>query len=170
MHHRLARAWSPVGHLNGVMNGDELRAAYNACLPLLTTYHTELAQNEALCAAYQRVVDREGARLQPAQRKLLQNALRDFRLAGVSLPAERKQRFREVMERLATAQSKFDENVLDATNAYSKHVESESELAGLPPATVQRAREAAAADHRAGWLLALDAPNYQAVLTHADNE
>jgi oligopeptidase A len=170
MHHRLARAWSPVGHLNGVMNGDELRAAYNACLPLLTTYHTELAQNEALCAAYQRVLDREGERLQPPQRKLLENALRDFRLAGVSLPADRKQRYREVMERLATVQSKFDENVLDATNAWSKHVESADELAGLPPATVQRAADAAAAESRTGWLLALDAPNYQAVLTHADSE
>jgi oligopeptidase A len=169
MHHRLARAWSPVGHLNGVMNGDELRAAYNR-LPLLTTYHTELAQNEALRAAYQQVVDQEGARLQAPQRKLLENALRDFRLAGVSLPADRKQRFREVMERLATVQAKFDENVLDATNAYSKHVEAEGDLSGLPPATVQRAREAAAAEDRAGWLLALDAPNYQAVLTHADSE
>src|SRR5262245_50886341 len=67
MHHRLARAWSPVGHLNGVMNGDELRAAYNACLPLLTTYHTELAQNETLCAAYRHVLDHDGARLQAPQ-------------------------------------------------------------------------------------------------------
>lgn len=71
MHHRLARAWSPVGHLNGVMNSDALRAAYNACLPLLTAYHTEIAQNEQLCAAYQRVMDREGDRLDPAQHKLV---------------------------------------------------------------------------------------------------
>jgi len=145
MHHRLARAWSPVGHLNGVMNGDELRAAYNACLPLLTAYHTELAQNEQLCAAYQRVMDQEGARLEPAQRKLLDNALRDFRLAGVSLPADHKQRFGEVMERLATAQAKFDENVLDATNAWSRLTADEAELAGLPGTTVQRARQAAEA-------------------------
>ena len=65
MHHRLAKAWSPVGHLNGVMNGDELRAAYNACLPLLTAYHTELGQNAELCAAYQGVADREGAAPRP---------------------------------------------------------------------------------------------------------
>ena len=97
MHHRLARAWSPVGHLNGVMNSDELRSAYNACLPLLTAYHTELGQNAELCAAYQRVADREGAALGPEQRKVVENALRDFRLAGVSLPPERKQRFGEVM-------------------------------------------------------------------------
>jgi oligopeptidase A len=170
MHHRLARAWSPVGHLNGVMNGDELRAAYNACLPLLTAYHTELAQNERLCAAYQRVMDEEGERLAPAQRKLLENALRDFRLAGVSLPADRKQRFGAVMEQLATAQSKFDENVLDATNAWSKHVGDAGELQGLPETTVARARQAAEAAGQDGWLLALDAPNYQAVMTHAVSE
>ncbi len=170
MHHRLARAWSPVGHLNGVMNGDDLRVAYNACLPLLTAYHTELGQNAELCAAYQRVLDRDGASLDAAQRKLLENALRDFRLAGVSLPADRKQRFGEVMERLATVQAKFDENVLDATNAWSRHVADEAELAGLPANTVQRARQTAEAASQSGWLLSLDAPNYQAVLTHAQSE
>ena len=78
MQHRLARAWSPVGHLNGVLNSDALRAAYNACLPLLTAYHTELAQNERLYAAYQRVADTEYASLPPAGRKLLDNALARF--------------------------------------------------------------------------------------------
>jgi oligopeptidase A len=169
MHHRLARAWSPVGHLNGVVNGDEIRTAYNACLPLLTAYHTELAQNERLCAAYQQVLDREGASLGAAQRKLVENALRDFRLAGVSLPDDRKLRFRELMERLATAQSKFDENVLDATNAWSRHVAAEDELAGLPSVARERARQAADAAGQPGWLLALDAPTYQAVMTHAEN-
>ncbi|HEX9772495.1 MAG TPA: M3 family metallopeptidase, partial [Steroidobacteraceae bacterium] len=170
MHHRLARAWSPVGHLNGVMNGEELRAAFNACLPLLTSYHTELAQNAELCAAYQRVLDEDGARLTPEQRKLLENALRDFRLAGVALPADRKQRYRDVMERLASAQAKFDENVLDATNAWSRVVGEERELAGLPAMIVERARAAAVAAGLPGWLLPLDAPNYQAVLTHSENE
>jgi oligopeptidase A len=170
MHHRLARIWSPVGHLNSVMNSDALRVAYNACLPLLTAYHTELAQNERLCAAYQKVVDREGARLSPAQRTLLEHALRDFRLAGVSLPEAAKQRFAQVMERLAVVQSKFDDNVLDATHAWSKHLASAGDLSGLPETTVQRAREAAEATSRAGWLLVLDAPNYQAVMTHAENE
>jgi oligopeptidase A len=170
MHHRLARAWSPVGHLNGVMNSDELRAAYNACLPLLTAYHTEVGQNAGLCAAYQRVQDREGPALGPEQRKVVENALRDFRLAGVSLPEERKQRFGAVMERLATTQAQFDENVLDASNAWSRHVADERELEGLPVTTVQRARNAAAAAGRDGWLLPLDAPTYQSVLTHAVSE
>ena len=170
MHHVLARAWSPIGHLNSVLNGEELRTAYNACLPLLTSYHTELAQNAALCAAYQRILDREGPQLAPEQRKLLENALRDFRLAGVSLPEDRKQRFRRVMERLASVQAKFDENVLDATNAWSRVVGDERELSGLPAMILERARAAAQAAGLPGWLLPLDAPNYQAVLTHCDDE
>jgi oligopeptidase A len=170
MHHRLSRAWSPIGHLNGVMNSDDLRAAYNACLPLLTTYHTELGQNARLCAAYQRVFDNEGSQLQPAQRKLLENALRDFRLAGVALPEDRKDRFRAVMERLAIAQSKFDENVLDATHAWSRYVTDPVELDGLPAAVIERAQAAAQAADKAGWSFSLDAPNYQAVLTHAASD
>src|SRR5689334_11104037 len=85
MHHRLARTWSPIGHMNGVVNSDELRAAYNACLPLLTAWHTELAQNADLYRAYEAVLKTEGPNLSAAQRKLLENALRDFRLAGVAL-------------------------------------------------------------------------------------
>ncbi len=168
MQHRLARTWSPVGHLNGVANGDELRAAYNTCLALLTAYHTEIAQNAALCAAYQRIKDTDCTGLQPAQRKLVDNALRDFRLAGVALAPEHKQRFRELMERLSTAQSKFDENVLDATNAWTRVVEDSTELAGLPTAVIARARAEAEKSGRSGWVFTLDAPNYQAVLTHAE--
>src|SRR5687768_16771143 len=108
MQHRLSRTWSPVGHMNGVVNSDELRAAYNACLPLLTAWHTDLAQNAALYQAYEFILKNEGAALSPAQRKLLQNALRDFRLAGVALPDERKREFKALMEKLTTLQSKFD--------------------------------------------------------------
>ncbi|HEX6570466.1 MAG TPA: M3 family metallopeptidase [Steroidobacteraceae bacterium] len=169
MQHRLARTWSPVGHLNGVLNTDELRAAYNVCLPLLTAYHTEFAQDERLHDAYRRVAETEYDRLRPDQRRLLDNALRDFRLAGVGLDPERKQRFKALMERLASAQAKFDENVLDATNAWSRAVTVEAELAGLPEAVKARARADAQKEGRDGWLFMLDAPNYQAVLTHAED-
>jgi oligopeptidase A len=170
MHHRLARTWSPVGHMNGVVNSDELRAAYNACLPLLTAWHTELAQNERLYRAYETILANEGARLSAGQRKLLQNALRDFRLAGVALPAEQKSEFKALVEQLATLQSRFDENVLDATNAWSRHVTQESEIAGLPQPIVDRARAAAQTRQLEGWFFTLDAPNYQAVMMHAENE
>jgi oligopeptidase A len=170
MQHRLSRTWSPVGHLNGVLNSDELRAAYNICLPLLTAWHTDLAQNEQLYQAYEQILAKEGDGLNPGQRKLLANALRDFRLAGVALPDEQKQRFKQLMEQLATLQSKFDENVLDATNAWSKHITDKDEIRGLPTPILERARAAAQAQQQDGWLFALDAPNYQAVLMHADHE
>ncbi len=170
MQHRLSRTWSPVGHMNGVVNSDELRAAYNACLPLLTAWHTDLGQNEQLYRAYETVLRNEGSKLSAGQRKLLDNALRDFRLAGVALPEQDKQRFKALMEQLSMLQSKFDENVLDATNAWSRHVTDQSELAGLPTPIVERAREAARGRELDGWLFLLDAPNYQAVLMHAENE
>ena len=170
MQHRLSRTWSPVSHLNGVMNNDELRAAYNACLPLLTAWNTDLAQNERLYAAYDTVLKNEGAGLSSAQRKLLENALRDFRLAGVALPSDKKERFKAVMEQLVTLQARFDENVLDATNAWSRHVTEETELAGLPAPIVARAKAAADDKQQAGWLFSLDAPNYQAVMMHAEHE
>ena len=153
MHHRLARTWSPVGHMNGVVNSDELRAAYNACLPLLTAWHTELAQNERLYRAYETILATEGDRLTAGQRKLLQNALRDFRLAGVALPAEQKAEFKALVEQLATLQSKFDENVLDATNAWSRHVTQR-----------KRDRRAAAADRRARTRRRAGAPDRRLVL------
>ncbi len=170
MQHRLARTWSPVGHLNGVMNNDELRAAYNACLPLLTAWHTELGQNERLYAAYEAVLKNEGTTLSAAQRKLIENALRDFRLAGVALPSEKKARFKAVMEQLTSLHAKFDENVLDATNAWSRLISEEGELAGLPAPIVARAKSAAEEKQKAGWLFSLDAPNYLAVMTHAEHE
>jgi oligopeptidase A len=170
MQHRLARTWSPVGHLNGVLNSDELRTAYNACLPLLTAWHTDLAQNEKLYRAYEHILQHEGAALDAAQRKLLENALRDFRLAGVALPPAQKQRFKALMEQLATLSSKFDENVLDSTNAWSKHVTSEAELRGVPTPIIERARAAAQAKDLEGWLFTLDPPNYQAILMHAEHE
>jgi oligopeptidase A len=170
MHHRLARTWSPVGHMNGVVNSDELRAAYNACLPLLTAWHTELAQNERLYRAYEAILANEGQRLTSGQRKLLQNALRDFRLAGVALPAEQKAEFKALVEQLATLQSRFDENVLDATNAWSRLLTQQSEIEGLPQPIVDRARAAAQSRQAEGWFFTLDAPNYQAVMMHAENE
>ena len=168
--HRISRTWSPVGHLNGVMNSDELRVAYNACLPLLSAWHTELGQNERLFKAYEHVRQNEAGSLNAAQLKLLDNALRDFRLSGVALSAEKKVRYKEIMEQLTKVQAKFDENVLDATNAWSRHVSNEIELQGLPAPIIARARAAAEAKERAGWLFTLDAPNYMAVLSHGVNE
>jgi oligopeptidase A len=169
MQHRLSRTWSPVGHLNGVANSDELRAAYNACLPLLTVWHTELGQNEKLYRAYESILANQGATLSAAQRKLLENALRDFRLSGVALDTERKQQFKELMQKLATTQAKFDENVLDSTNTWVRHVADLSELEGLPASVIDRAAASAKGAGETGWRFTLDAPNYQAVMMHSSH-
>ena len=168
--YRLSRVWSPIGHLNAVANSEAMREAYNACVPLLTAYSAELGQNEALYAAYAHVQRTEGASLDPAQRKLLENSLRDFRLAGVDLPPDRKQRYREVMQRLAQLATKFSENVLDAARAFTRHVTDESELAGLPANAVDRAAQSAREAGRSGWLFKLDQPTYMTVMTSAQSE
>ena len=168
--YRLSRVWSPIGHLNGVANSAEMREAYNQCVPLVTEYSTELGQNAALQAAYAHVLKTEGDSLDPQQRKVLENALRDFRLAGVDLPPEKKTRYREVAQRLAQLGTKFAENVLDAGRAYSRHVTNATVLAGLPPNTVDRAAADASESGLSGWLFKLDQPTYVTVMASAENE
>lgn len=169
MQHRLSRIWSPVGHLNSVMNNDELRAAYNACLPLLSAWHTDLGQNEKLFRAYEYIQQHEFTRLDDAQKQVLNHALRDFKLAGVALPVDKKARYKELMEELTTLHSKFEEHVLDSTNAWSLHIEDESRLQGIPTPIIQRAKAAAEEKQLSGWWFTLDAPNYMAVAMHADD-
>ena len=164
--HRLSRTWSPVSHLNGVLNSDELRASYNACLPLLSNYRTDLAQSEPL---YPRVQRHRRQRSRRARRRATPRdraRAEDFRLAGVGLPTERKQRFKAVMQELAQLGAKFEENVLDAMNAWTHHVTDAAELAGINPVIVEQARERAArkgrgrlaARARAAHLRRRDAP------------
>ncbi len=167
--YRLSRVWSPIGHLNAVANSPEMREAYNECIPLLTAYSSELGQNAALQAGYAHVLRNEGGRLEPAQVKLLENALRDFRLAGVDLSPDRKVRFREVVQNLARLGTKFSENVLDAGRAYTRSVTDASDLAGLPANAVDRAAADAKEAGRAGWLFKLDQPTYMTVMASAES-
>jgi oligopeptidase A len=168
--YRLSRVWSPIGHLNAVANSAQMREAYNECVPLLTEYSSELGQNSALQAAYARVLENEGAVLDAQQRKVLENALRDFRLAGVDLPPEKQTRYREVAQRLAQLGTKFAENVLDAGRAYTRHVTNGAMLAGLPPNTIDRAAADASEANQAGWLFKLDQPTYVTIMASAENE
>jgi oligopeptidase A len=167
--HRVSRTWSPVSHLNAVLNCEPLRTSYNACLPLLSAYHTDLSQNEALYKAYRAISEREEHLLGPVERRVVEHQLRDFHLAGVGLDPERKERFKNVLLELTQLQSKFEENVLDATNAWSHHVADEAELAGLNESIVEQARRRAHEQRREGWVLALDQPTYVAVVTDAQS-
>ena len=167
---RLRRAWSPVGHLNAVVNSPELRAAYNACLPKLSDYATELGQNERLYQAYQTIRDGgEWPRLDTAQKKIVDNALRDFRLSGVALPPAEKTRFKEIMQELSNLNAKFEENLLDATNAWHKQITDVNELAGLPPTALGLMAQTAKQRELDGWVVTLEFPSYIPVITYADN-
>jgi oligopeptidase A len=169
LHHRITRTWSPVSHLNAVLNSEELRGGYNACLALLSAYHTDLAQSEPLYRAYRTIAELESATLAPVQRQLIEHAVRDFRLAGVGLAPERKERFKIAMLELSQLQAKFEENVLDATNSWTRHVTDADELRGLNEVLIAQARQRAQEREASGWLLSLDQPTYVAVLTDAES-
>ncbi|MGL6371750.1 oligopeptidase A [Aeromonas hydrophila] len=167
---RLARIWSPVSHLNSVLNSEALRAAHDACLPLLSEFQTYVGQHEGLYQAYRELAESDDfPLLSGAQRKEIQNTLRDFRLSGIGLPAEAQQRYGEIQARLSELASRFSNNVLDATQGWSKLVTDEAELAGLPQSAQAAARQLAELKGKEGWLFTLDIPSYLPVMMYADN-
>ncbi|HZP92541.1 MAG TPA: M3 family metallopeptidase [Burkholderiales bacterium] len=167
---RLRRAWGQVGHLNAVMNSPRLREAYNANLSRVTQFYAELAQNEGLYRKYKALrASTQFQSLSAAQRRLIDNELRDFRLGGAELPAERKAQFRRNAERLAALSSRFNDNVLDATNAFELVIEDRGRLAGLPQDVLEAARKAAADENKAGWKFTLQAPSYLPVMQYAED-
>ena len=166
---RLSRAWGVVGHLNAVVNSPELRDAYNGMLPVVTEFWSTLSQDERLFAKYKQISASSGIfALNAAQNKAIDNELRDFVLGGAELEADRKARFKAVQEELSTLTSTFNDNVLDATNAFAFFVEIESELAGLPDDVKTVAHEAARKDGKTGWKLTLHQPCYGPVMQYAD--
>ena len=180
---KLGRAWGVVGHLNAVVNSPALRDVYNGMLPTITQFWTQLSQNEALFAKYKQIrassdtfaangtpVGDFGGALTAAQIRSLDNEIRDFRLGGAELSAEKKTQFQAIQEELSTLMSKFNDNVLDATNAFAYVVVDQSELAGLPADAIEAARESAKADGQAGWKFTLQAPSYMPVMQYADHQ
>jgi oligopeptidase A len=167
---RLGRAWGQVGHLNAVMNSAELREVYNANLPKITQYYTEVSQHQGLFEKFKALRgSAEFQTLTPAQKRIIENELRDFRLGGAELSDADKARFMSIRERLSQLSSRFSDNLLDATNAFSHYVSDANELSGIPDDILEAAREAAQADGREGWKFTLHAPSYIPVLQYADN-
>ncbi len=166
---KLGRAWGIVSHLNAVADTPELRAAYNENLPKVTEFWTELGQNLALFQKYKALrASAEYTNLSPARKRIVDNALRDFRLGGAELPDDKKARFAEIQEQQAALATRFSENVLDATNDYQLVVENEADLAGLPDDIRQVARAAAEKDGKPGWKFTLHFPSYFPLLQYAD--
>ena len=167
---KLNKAWSPVSNMNSVVNTEELRQAYNACLPKLSEYSTEMGQNEHLFTAYKIIANSKAFEtLDKAQKKVIQNALRAFRLSGVDLNDEQKQRYKDISQELSRLASQYEENLLDATNAWSKLINHEQDLAGLPASAIAQAKQTAANLNQEGWMITLQFPSYQAVMTYADD-
>jgi len=170
MNARLGRAWSPVSHLNAVCNSPELRSAYEACLPKLSAYYTELGQNRALFEAYKALAEGPAAAgFEVAQKTILEHSLRDFRLSGIDLPPVEQQRFGAIQMKLAELGSRFSNQLLDATQAWTKHLTDEAALAGLPDSAKGQMKQAAEAKGLDGWLITLEFPSYYAVMTYADD-
>ena len=167
---RVARAWGQVSHLNAVVNSPELREAYNANLPLVTQYYAELGQDQILLEKFKQL--RGGAgyeNLSRARKKIVENALRDFRLGGADLDAAEKERFLQIQEKLSALSSRFNDNLLDATNNFMLHIENADELAGIPDDVLQMARDIAEKEGMPGWKFTLHAPSYIPILQYADN-
>jgi len=169
---RLHRVWAPVRHLQSVANAPELREAYDACLPALSRYATELGHNQRLYELYQRLsADKaaQGKGVREGGARLLALAIRDFTLAGVHLPEEQKARFKAVMEELAQTEALFEHNVLDSAAAWSLHISDPERLKGVPAHVLEVAAEMAREAGKEGWILPLDQPTYVDVVTHADD-
>jgi len=169
MAHELSRVWSPVSHLQSVLDDAEWREAYNTSLPLLTEHGTELSQNKKLQQAFEKIAATMPDDAPAAMHSLVEQALRNFRLAGVALPDKDKAEFKAIMQELAAVQAKFDHNVQDATNGWAWHTEDRSLCVGIPAMMITRARREAEQQGRPGLLFKLDFPTYHAVITHAEN-
>ena len=167
----LGKLWSPVSHMNSVVNSDELREAYESCLPLLSEYGTFVGQHAGLFAAYQQLSNSEAFKaLSTAQQKVINNALRDFKLSGIALNEQDKKRYGEISTRLSELSSTFGNNILDATQAFSVNITDEAELAGLPDSAKEAAKALAEAQEKSGWLFTLDIPSYLPVMIYCDNQ
>ncbi|AWB56169.1 oligopeptidase A [Colwellia sp. Arc7-D] len=167
----LGKLWSPISHMNSVVSSDKLRDAYESCLPLLSEYGTFVGQHAGLFAAYQQLSESDAfKKLNTAQQKVINNALRDFKLSGIALNEEDKKRYGEISTRLSELSSTFGNNILDATQAFSVNITDEAELAGLPESAKEAAQALAQAQEKSGWLFTLDIPSYLPVMVYCDNQ
>lgn len=167
---KLSRAWSPVGHLNAVKNSSELREAYQACLPMLSEYSTWVGQHQGLYQGYVKLKNSpEFATYSLAQKKAIENSLRDFELSGISLPADKQKRYGEISARLSELSSQFSNNVLDATMGWDIVIEDEADLKGLPESALEGAKLSAQSKEKSGYRFTLEFPSYLPVMTYCEN-
>jgi oligopeptidase A len=169
MEEHISRAWSQVGHMNAVVNSPELREAYNDSLPKLTDFYSDLSQDERLYAKFRALKNSAGfSKLTTAQKKIIENEVRDFRLGGAELAESDKVRFKAIQESLSKLTTKFEENLMDTTNDFAYFVENVADLKGVPEDAIQAAQEAAQADGKTGYKFTLHFPSYMPVLQYGE--
>lgn len=166
---RLDRFWSTVAHLHAVVDSKKLRSVYNDCLPLISEYQVWLSQNIELYSHIETILQREEKSMSTAMRQALKNDLRDFRLSGVNLPADKRKQFANTSEQLALLNAKFEQNVMDATEAWTWSCTDPAEIRGLPRTALESARAAARRLDKQGYTLTLDVPCYLAVMMYCEN-
>ena len=167
---KLGRAWSQVGHMNAVVNSHELRDVYNASLQDLTDFGSDLAQDERLYKKFKAIQSSaDFAKLTATQQTIINHEVRDFRLGGAELPANKKERFKAISEQLSKLSSTFEENIMDTTNDFKHIVDDVDDLAGLPADAIEAAAEAAKSDGNDGYQFSLHFPSYMPVMQYAEN-
>lgn len=162
----LTQFWSPLSHLHSVQNSPELRECYQACLPLLTTYQTTIGHHRKLYEAIKSIKEEP---LNACQKKIKADYLRDFELSGVALPEDKKKRFEAISHRLSELDNQFENNLLDATNAFTLHISDEQRIKGIPEHALAAAEELAEEKKLAGWVFSLEYPSYQAIISYAED-
>ena len=168
MHHKLSMVFSPISHLQNVMDDPDWREAYNSCIPLLTEYGTELSQDPDLEKAYRKIIKKLKDKSSP-EFSLLEKELRSFTLNGVNLDQNKKTKFKDLKKQLSIKQAKFGQNVQDSTDSWLYFTAEESETVGITSEILQQAKERADKENNSGWQFSLDYPTYHAVMTHAEN-
>ncbi|GIU27438.1 oligopeptidase A [Shewanella sp. MBTL60-007] len=167
---QLGKIWSPISHMNSVVSSEEWRKAHDACLPLLSEYGTFVGQHQGLYEAYKSLAESaEFADYSQAQKKLIENSLRDFELSGIGLSDSDKQRYGELVKRMSELTSSFSNQLLDATQAWTKLLTDEADLKGLPESAIAAAKAMAEAKELDGWLFTLDFPSYLPVMMYSEN-
>ncbi|MCX2863724.1 M3 family metallopeptidase [Paucibacter sp. PLA-PC-4] len=163
----LGRGWGTVMHLHAVLDSPELRAAVEATQPAVSEFFSKRGSNQQLYELYKRVAGEGGASLSAAQRKSVEDNLRDCRLSGSELNPAQRARFIEIQQRLAILSREFSNHVLDATDTYAYWATAE-ELDGVPQDLLQRLAQAAEAEGREGFYkVTLHQPVFGPVMQHA---
>ncbi|TCB48615.1 M3 family peptidase [Acinetobacter sp. ANC 4779] len=167
LENNMSESWGVLSHLNAVMNNAETRELYQALLPALSEYYTQLGQHTALYQTYQQVHDETVFNtLSAAQQSAIKLALRDFKLSGVALEGEAKTRYAEISARLSQLSSDFSNHVLDATQAYFKPL-TEEQLKGLPQSSIDLLKQYGQQRELEQAVATLDIPSYLAIMTYA---